>query len=716
MPTNDSDILLHNADLAVYKLADNSSITSGMTLTYTILVRNNGPSDAENVMLSGEFQEELTSIEFSADNGETWDEWESPYKIDLLSKDEEVTLLVRGIVQAEGLEENSPIVHTVTVISDNPDPNPTNNVSTSVILVESEYEPFANYSVVITASTNCVAPCNRITYTIVVANTGPIPAHNVLLTDDLPSEVTKGEFSIDNGRNWADWNGSVELGDIPVNSRITVLIRGVISTTAKDNIINDAEISSLTQDFSDWDNRSTVETRVVRRKAECDCPPPDEELEVVTQPGYECPEDDLPQAETAGNLFRAVSVDNLLKAETKIISNHTAIDVKGQFSRLIVDKKGSHERMPGLPYYVDGAAKIPLIGIDCSSTNHIQGYTQYYDPNIKDKIHFLFSRSHETRGSLNIKRNDDLKYTGIIQAPYSIKDKQHGKDAGWDHPSGIAALGQFLFVPWSGNEKTRIFVYDILKNFAVENEFEIGSNCVCLAVTDCVIAGEESVLLVIRRNSTEFAFFRSPKVEMCHMNFEPMNIIDIEGMSTEGMGLVTERNTGDVYWVVPYVTSTADYRFTNYVRLYKLSFQYRGDYVPEVPVTEVISPIPPYWPWIVGSPFYSLPACARTYPYCVPCKEAKNRGRWCTPRRGCNANAGEYCYYVEATEVMKSKRLQMDQTDTNGPDAIRARCGVHFRFGAGAFVRPDGRIILLATEKNPGSKGNLETNYFILSL
>ena len=266
----------------------------------------------------------------------------------------------------------------------------------------------------------------------------------------------------------------------------------------------------------------------------------------------------------------------------------------------------------------------------------------------------------------------------------------------------------------SGDKITRIFIYDILNDFKVENEIVINSNCTCLAVTDCVIGGEESILLLFRHSSTQYTFLSSPKVELCHLNFRYMNEIQIKDMSVDGMGLVTERNTGDVYWVVPYVTSTFDYRYTDYVRLYKLSFHYKGDYVPEVPVTEAVSPIPSNWPYSAWSIPHSVPACARTYPYCVPCREAKNRGRWCTPSRGCNANAGEYCYYAEVTEVMKSKRLQMDQTGTNGPDVIRERCGVHFRFSAGAFVHPNGRVVLLATEKNPGSKGNLETNYFIL--
>ena len=50
------------------------------------------------------------------------------------------------------------------------------------------------------------------------------------------------------------------------------------------------------------------------------------------------------------------------------------------------------------------------------------------------------------------------------------------------------------------------------------------------------------------------------------------------------------------------------------------------------------------------------------------------------------------------------------------PEVYPAACGVHFRFGAGVYVEPGGRITLLACEKNAGGKGNLGANYFVLSL
>ena len=70
-----------SADISVVKTADLNPVIAGELLTYTIVVSNAGPSDAQNVVLTDNIPASITEVEFSIDGGITWNPWRGSYNI-----------------------------------------------------------------------------------------------------------------------------------------------------------------------------------------------------------------------------------------------------------------------------------------------------------------------------------------------------------------------------------------------------------------------------------------------------------------------------------------------------------------------------------------------------------------------------------------------------------------------------------------------------------
>ena len=242
-----------SADVSVVKTASPNQVVPGEVLTYTIVVSNAGPSAAENVILTDNIPASITDVEFSVNGGGTFNPWTGSLNLGTLAAGASRTILVRGTVSntATGTITNTAIVSSTT-----PDPNPDNNTSTVTTTVSSAQS--ADVSVVKTVSPNSVAPGERVTYTIVVSNAGPIAAENVVLIDNIPSSIIGAEFSVNGGITFNPWTGSLNLGTLAAGSSRTILIRGTVSQTATRCIANAASVTSTTPDPNLLNNISAI--------------------------------------------------------------------------------------------------------------------------------------------------------------------------------------------------------------------------------------------------------------------------------------------------------------------------------------------------------------------------------------------------------------------------------------------------------------------------
>ncbi|MBC8570189.1 DUF11 domain-containing protein [Zongyangia hominis] len=249
-----------SADLSISKAAAPDPVRPGDVLTYTVTVFNNGPADAQNVVVLDSVPSTLIGPEYSVDGGGTFQPWPGSLPLGTLAAGSTRTILLRGTVS---LLANGSIINTALVSSTTPDPDPNNNtdtVETPLLLEE------ADLSIQKTACPNPVYRCQHITYTVTVSNAGPAPAEQVVITDRMPRELCDAIYSVDNGQTWEIWTGCYTVGTLAEGASVTLRISGFISACAKGRICNTARVSSLNADPNPRNNTVCASVCVIPRR------------------------------------------------------------------------------------------------------------------------------------------------------------------------------------------------------------------------------------------------------------------------------------------------------------------------------------------------------------------------------------------------------------------------------------------------------------------
>jgi uncharacterized repeat protein (TIGR01451 family) len=176
-PCDDASVRVVSADLAMDKTDSPDPVLPGSPLTYTLTVVNNGPSEAENVVVTDTLP---TEVEFaradptqtSGPNPLTWD-------LGTMASGQELSITVVVTVSPEMTE---PFTNTALVGSDTSDPVPENNEDE-----ESTRPPTPKLELVKTVEPSSTVPDMPFTYTLRIDNTGDFPFNELWLTDTLPS-------------------------------------------------------------------------------------------------------------------------------------------------------------------------------------------------------------------------------------------------------------------------------------------------------------------------------------------------------------------------------------------------------------------------------------------------------------------------------------------------------------------------------------------------
>lgn len=240
-----------SADISVVKTAAPNPTRPGDILTYTLTVANAGPDSAENVTLTDLIPSELLEPSFSLDNGVTWQPWNGFYQLGTLAAGDSVVVLIRARVASTA---SGNIVNTAVVDSDTPDPDPSNNSSTDTTAVNTG----ADLSIQKSAYPNPAMPCQYLVYTLTITNLGAETAEQAVVSDSVSVDLCRPIFSTDNGQTWDKWEGSLNIGDVPANSSVTVLIAGIVSPCARGVIQNTASVSSQTPDANPANNTASL--------------------------------------------------------------------------------------------------------------------------------------------------------------------------------------------------------------------------------------------------------------------------------------------------------------------------------------------------------------------------------------------------------------------------------------------------------------------------
>lgn len=234
-----------SSDVEVVKTGSLTPVTAGNTISWSLVVKNNGPSIAKNVKLTDQLPANTSfgsvSNGCSQANGLITCEWSS------LAVGETKTIQVEATVDAG---ETAKVENTAKVTSTTPDPNLGNNESKA----ETTIKRVSDLEITKTADQSEVVKTYNANYTIKVKNNGPSKASNVVITDQVPSGMTFVSSDCAGGVN-------CQIGDLAVGESKTIHL--VLRADAEGDPVNVATVSSTSEDSNPANNTSSAQVHVL---------------------------------------------------------------------------------------------------------------------------------------------------------------------------------------------------------------------------------------------------------------------------------------------------------------------------------------------------------------------------------------------------------------------------------------------------------------------
>lgn len=225
------------ADLAITKEALSTPALPGQQLAYRLVVRNNGPSLARNVVVTDSVPAELT-VE-SVPGYCTVAGAEVRCALGTLAPSATQTIEIVTRVADSAVSD---IVNTAQVASDTPDPNLANNRDDERVPVE----PIADLAIVKQAQQARVVPGKQLTYELRVTNLGPSTARNVVVSDTLPRGLSVVSTSDECTASGAAIRCS--LAELAAGRSVTFKVVVRVANSHTGNVVNTATVTSDTRD------------------------------------------------------------------------------------------------------------------------------------------------------------------------------------------------------------------------------------------------------------------------------------------------------------------------------------------------------------------------------------------------------------------------------------------------------------------------------------
>ncbi|HUD41569.1 MAG TPA: DUF11 domain-containing protein, partial [Dokdonella sp.] len=232
------------ADLSVAKTGP-SSVLAGNDAIYTITVSNDGPSDAQGVILSDPTPAGLTFVSASAPCSAGF-----PCALGTLAAGADVTVSVVFAVLPDHI--GAQIVNTASVTAATTDPDSGNNSSSATASVSTS----ANLRVVKTGPASAT-PGQTVSYTLAVTNDGPSDAQAVNLNDPTPPGLAFVSATAPCASGFP-----CTIGTLAPGASTTVTVTFAVPANHSGAIVNTALVSSPTADPDPGSNSSSVTTPV----------------------------------------------------------------------------------------------------------------------------------------------------------------------------------------------------------------------------------------------------------------------------------------------------------------------------------------------------------------------------------------------------------------------------------------------------------------------
>lgn len=230
-----------SSDLSLTKTVNNATPLAGSSVTFTVVVTNNGPQDNSGVQITDVLPSGYTYSGFTLSTG-TYNPATGLWNVGNLENGESETLQITATVNATGDYVNIAEVTAANL----PDPNstPNNGVPTENDYATATITPTAQAAdLSLTKTVNNANPLvgSLVTFEIVVTNNGPQDTSGVTVTDLLPSGYTYSNFTISTG-TYNPTTGLWTVGNLISGKSETLQILAVVNATG--NYVNVAEVTS----------------------------------------------------------------------------------------------------------------------------------------------------------------------------------------------------------------------------------------------------------------------------------------------------------------------------------------------------------------------------------------------------------------------------------------------------------------------------------------
>ncbi|HEX6804603.1 MAG TPA: DUF11 domain-containing protein [Terriglobales bacterium] len=238
-----------SADLSIAKSVSPSAAQVGQTVTYTLLVTNNGPNTANTVTVSDALPSTLTFVSCSADAGGvcTFSSGTVTVAYSTLASGASSTVSIQTTLNS-GVTDGLTIGNSASVSAASPtDLDTSNNSSTAYFTAHNR----ADLVVTKQASAATVVAGDSFTYTITLSNAGPYDAQNVMLSDTQPGVVSFNSCASTIGScNVVNGVASLSLASLLNGQNATITINATLNFSAVDGAIvsNTASVTSSTFD------------------------------------------------------------------------------------------------------------------------------------------------------------------------------------------------------------------------------------------------------------------------------------------------------------------------------------------------------------------------------------------------------------------------------------------------------------------------------------
>ncbi len=239
---------LNPTDLAIGKSATPDPVIAGETLTYTLTITNLGPTTATNVMVVDALPAAVTAETVASSQG--FCTLNGLCDLGEVAGGESATVT---LVASVAPETTTAIYNEANVTAANADPVQGNNRAGVSTVVSTT----ADLQITKSVDPPTATPGERLRYQIIVTNSGPSVAENIVVSDTLPAALNNVRFRSSQGS--CNDGGLCLIETLAPAARVIIDVEGIVASNVLTAVVNRVAVTSATID-PDPANNSAVAT------------------------------------------------------------------------------------------------------------------------------------------------------------------------------------------------------------------------------------------------------------------------------------------------------------------------------------------------------------------------------------------------------------------------------------------------------------------------